>query len=144
MILSQINVGGPCKLNDNGSVIYFEDGVKLTTEVTLHDVGSDVGGPQDATKTDIVMKITGRPKSIWNATYRGVLLPAAYTNWTTAGGLLCGAANRAVSILGSDAHGYTFTRACLTKMPDVYLGLGAPQCSRHAPGARLINHQTID
>ena len=126
MILSQINVGGPCKLNDNGSVIYFEDGVKLTPQPNWRAIPSDVGGEQDDTLVDLVWKITGRPKAVWNSTYRAALLPDAFINWSTAGGLLCGASNRAVSILGSDAHGFTFTRACLTKMPDLYLGLGSP------------------
>jgi hypothetical protein len=126
MILSQINVGGPCKLNDNGQVIYFEDGVKITPTPTYRDIASDVGGAQDQTLVDLVYKITGRPKAVWSSGYRGSLLPDAYINWTTAGGLLCGSANRTVSVLGSDANGFTFTRGCLTKMPDLYLGLGNP------------------
>ena len=126
MILSQINVGGPCKLNDNGQVIYFEEGVKLTPQPVWRAIPSGVGGEHDDTLVDLVYKITGRPKAVWSAGYRGSLLPDAYINWSTAGAVLCGSANRAVSILGSDAHGFTFTRACLTKMPDLFLGLGSP------------------
>ena len=125
MILSQINVGGPCKLNDNGSVIYFDEGVKITPQPVWRAIPSSVGGEQDDTLVDLTYKITGRPKAVWNSTYRGALLPDGFINWSTAGGLLCGAANRSVSVLGSDAHGFTFTRACLTKMPEVFLGLGS-------------------
>lgn len=126
MLLNQITIGGPCKINDNGSVLYFEDGLKITPTPTYRGIPSDVAGEEDDTLVDLVYKITGRPKAVWNSTYRGVLLPNNYINWTTAGGLLCGLANRAVSVLGSDANGFTFTRACLTKMPDLFLGLGAP------------------
>src|SRR4051812_2678453 len=107
MILSQIDVGGPCKLNDNGVVLYFEDGVKITPTPSYRDIPSDVGGEQDMTLVDLVYKITGRPKAVWNSTYRGALLPDAFINWTTAGGLLCGSSNRTVTVLGSDAKGFT-------------------------------------
>lgn len=126
MILSQINVGGPCKLNDNGTILYFEDGVKITPTPTYRAIASDVAGEEDDTLVDLVYKITGRPKAVWSSGYRGALLPSAYTNWTTAGALLCGSANRTVTVLGSDAAGFTFTRGCLTKMPDLFLGLGQP------------------
>jgi len=126
MILTQINVGGPCKLSDNGTIIYFEDGLKITPTPTYRDVPSDVAGDHDQTLVDLVYKITGRPKAVWTSGYRAALLPTAYTNWTTAGGLCCGSANRSLIVLGADANGFTFTRGCLTKMPDLFLGLGNP------------------
>ena len=124
--LNSINVGGPCKINDNGTAIYFEDGVKLTPTPSWRKIPSDVGGDLDDVLVDLVWKITGRPKAVWNAAYRGALLPAAYTNWSVAGARLCGPANRTVSIIGSDSNGFDFQRACLTKMPGVFLGLGSP------------------
>lgn len=122
--LAQIDVGGPCKVSDGGQVIYFEDGVKIVPEAKYREIPSDVGGEQDGTLVDLVWKMSGKPKSVWTAGYRGVLLPDTLLNWTTSGGRVCGAANRSVSVIGSDSHGFTFTRMCLTKPPNVYGGLG--------------------
>ena len=122
--LGQIDVGGPCKISDNGVIIYFEGGVKLTPHPTWRASGTSVGGEHDDTLVDLYYTITGTPKAVWNATYQGALLPAAYTNWTVAGARLCGAANRTVSIIGSDGHGFDMVRGCLTKMPTVYAGVG--------------------
>lgn len=122
--LNQIDVGGPCKVNAAGSVIYFEEGVKITPQPKYRGVPSSVGGEHDDNLVDLVYKITGRPKAVWNATYQGALLPAAYTNWSTSGARMCGVSNQSLIVLGSDANGFTFTRACLTRMPSVFLGLG--------------------
>lgn len=119
-----IVVGGPCKINDNGNVIYFEDDVLLTPKPTYRAIPSAVGGEHDSTLVDLVWEITGRPSAVWNATYQSTLLPSAFTNWSVANGLMCGFANRPVTVLGSDSNGFTFTRACLTKMPELFLGLG--------------------
>jgi len=124
--LNSILVGGPCKLLDNGNAIYFEDGVKLTPHPTWRQIPSDVGGDLDDVLVDLVWKITGRPKSVWNAAYRASLLPDAYTNWPVSGARFCGPANRAVSIIGADSNGFDFPRACLTKMPTVFGGVGRP------------------
>lgn len=126
--LGQITIGGPCKLKDvaANAVVYFEEGVKITPTPTWRPIPSGVGGEHDDTLVDLVYKISGRPKAVWNATYRAALLPDAYLNWSTAGGLLCGLANREVDILGSDSNGFTFTRCALTKLPDLFLGLGQP------------------
>jgi hypothetical protein len=132
--LNQITVGGPCKVSVNGNNIYFEEGVKITPHPTWRAIPSGVGGEHDDTLVDLVFKISGRPKAVWGKAvanagfnYRDVLLPAAYTNWSTAGALMCGLTNaNTVAVLGSDANGFSFTRACLTKMPDLFLGLGQP------------------
>lgn len=122
--LGQIDVGGPCKISDNGVVIYFDDGVTIKPEPVWRAIPSAVGGEHDDVLVDLTYKIIGTPKSVWNASYRGALLPSAYTNWSAAGARMCGTANRAVNVLGTDSKGFNFTRACLTKMPDVFLGLG--------------------
>ena len=122
--LDHIDVGGPCKINDNGVIIYFEGGVKLTPHPTWRSSGTSVGGEHDDTLVDLFYTITGPPKAVWNANYRGALLPDAYTNWTVAGARLCGSANRTVSIIGSDAHGFDMVRCSLTKMPTVFGGVG--------------------
>lgn len=122
--LSSIDVGGPCKLSDNGSIIYFDAGVKITPQPVWRQIESAVAGQQDDVLVDLTYKITGTPRSVWNPTYQGVLLPAALTNWSNTGARLIGAVNRPVSILGVDSNGFDFTRAILTKMPDVNLGLG--------------------
>jgi hypothetical protein len=122
--LNSIDVGGPCKLSDNGSVIYFDGGVKITPQPVWRQIESAVAGQQDDVLVDLTYKITGTPRSVWNSTYQGVLLPAALTNWNTAGARLIGATNRPVNLIGTDANGFNFTRAILTKMPELNLGLG--------------------
>lgn len=122
--LSLITVGGPCKLTDNTNVIYFEDDVIIEPKPKFRVVPNNITGDQDDTIVDLMYSIRGKPKAIWNAAYQGVLLPSAYTNYTTAGARIIGAANRAVTLLGSDGDQYAFTRGALTKMPDLFLGLG--------------------
>lgn len=126
LALEMIDIGGPCKLSDNGVILYFDEGVRVTPEPVWRSTGTSVGGSHDDVLVDLVYKIAGRPKSVWTAAYRGALIPDAYVNWSTSGARLCGTANRAVSIIGSNAHGFDFTRCCLTKMATVYGGLGKP------------------
>lgn len=124
MNLSLINVGGPCKITDVSSVIYFEDDVQLIPNPVYRDVQNSISGAEDGTLVDMTWTIRGRPKAIWSSTYRDVLLPSAYRNFTAAGGRIIGAANRAVQIDGTDGERFVFHRAALTKMPDLFLGLG--------------------
>lgn len=122
--LDQIDIGGPCKITDNSQVIYFDGPVKITPQPTWRALPSAIGGEHDDVLVDLVYKITGTPKSIWTSGVRGILLPALLHSFTAAGARLVGTGNRAVTVNGSDANGFTFTRCQLTKMPDVYLGLG--------------------
>lgn len=122
--LSQIDVGGPCKITDDSKVIYFDGPVKITPQPVWRAIPSSVGGELDDVLVDLTYKITGTPKSVWTSDYRAILLPSALHSFTAAGARLIGAANRSVAIAGADAKGFTFTRAKLTKMPEVYLGLG--------------------
>lgn len=122
--LSLINVGGPCKITDGAAVIYTEGEVKLEPVPTWRQIPSSLGGEQDAVLTDLVWKVSFTPKPIWDATTRGVLLPSAYYNFTATGARLIGAANRAVTIQGADGEQYVLTRAIVSKMPELYLGLG--------------------
>jgi hypothetical protein len=122
--LDKIDIGGPCKLSDNGTIIYFEDGVKISPEPVWRAVASSVAGEQDDTLVDLVYKITGRPKSVWSAPYRASLLPDALLNFTASGGLVCGSANRSLIITSTNAKGFTFTRGALTKPPGLFLGVG--------------------
>jgi hypothetical protein len=41
--LGQIDVGGPCKISDNGVVIYFADGVTIKPEPVWRAISSAVG-----------------------------------------------------------------------------------------------------
>jgi len=122
--LDQITVGGPCKITDNSQVIYFDGPVKITPQPVWRAIPSAIGGEHDDVLVDLTYKITGTPKSVWTSGVRGILLPAALHSFSAAGARIIGAANRAVTVNGSDAQGFTFTRAVLTKMPDVYMGLG--------------------
>ena len=124
--LDKIDIGGPCKLSDNGTILYFEDGVKITPEPVWRQVASSLGGDQDDVLVDLTYKITGRPKSVWTSGYRGALLPDTLTNFTATGGRVCGSANRPLIITATDAHGFSFTRGALTKMPGLFLGVGNP------------------
>ena len=121
---SQITVGGPCKINDNGTVIYSEGNVTLTPKPVYRDVPNSLTTKEDQIMTGLTYEIDFTPKSIWNAAYRASLLPAAYTNFATGGARIIGAANRAVTIIGQDGEQWVFTRAALTKMPNIYFGLG--------------------
>lgn len=122
---SLIVVGGPCKITDGSQVIYFEDDVIIEPKPSYRVVPNNVTGDQDDTVVDLVYSIRGKPKSSWIAGYRTALLPSALYNYTTAGARIIGAANRAVTVLGADGDQYAFTRAAVTKMPELFLGLGA-------------------
>jgi hypothetical protein len=131
--LDKIDIGGPCKVVDATVSIYFEEGVKLTPQPKYRGIASSVAGEGDGVLTDLVWTITGRPKAIWTAAYRKVLLPNAtdgsavdYFNWACSGQRLCGSANRAVSIVGSDSNGFDMVRCCLTKPANVFGGVGKP------------------
>ncbi len=124
MDLSLINIGGPCKITDVSQVIYSEGDVQLVPNPVYRGIASSVGGVMDDVLVGLTWTIRFTPKSIWSAGYRASLLPDALTNWTTSGARIIGAANRAVTILGADGEQFIFNRAALTKMPEVYLGLG--------------------
>jgi len=124
LALDQITIGGPCKITDGTNVIYFEDAVKLTPQPVWRGIPSNVAGEQDDVLTDLVWKITGRPKSVWTSAYRTALLPSALTNFSTTGTPLLGTSNAALTVTGADSTGFTFTRAALTKMPNLFFGLG--------------------
>lgn len=124
MDTSLITIGGPCKITDNGTVIYFEDDVQLIPNPVYRDVQNSITGAEDGVLVDMTWSIRGRPMAIWDASYRGALLPSTYYNFTAAGGRIIGAANRTVQVDGSDGERYVFHRAALTKMPDLFLGLG--------------------
>lgn len=126
MDLSLITIGGPCKITDVASVIYFEDDVQLIPNPVYRDIENSISGAEDATLVDMTWTIRGRPMAVWNSTYRDVLLPSTYRNFTAAGGRIIGATNRAVQIDGTDGERYVFHRAALTKMPDLFCGLGNP------------------
>ncbi len=119
-----IVVGGPCKITDGAAVFYTEGDVQLEPVPTWRALPSSVAGEEDSTLVDLHYKVTFQPKAIWNSTMRGVLLPDAMTNFTITGARLIGGANRSVVVQGSDGEQYTLTRAIITKMPDLYLGLG--------------------
>jgi hypothetical protein len=121
---SQITVGGPCKINDNGTVIYSEGNVTLTPKPKYRDVPSSLTTKDDQILIDLQYEIDFTPKSIWTAAYRSALLPSAYTNFTAGGARIIGAANRPVTITAQDGEQWVATRAALTKMPNVYFGLG--------------------
>jgi len=122
---SQITVGGPCKITDPlGNVIYSEGNVTLTPKPKYRDVPSSLTAKDDQILIDLQYEIDFTPKSIWNASYRGSLLPAAFTNFTASGARMIGAVNAPMTILAQDGEQWIATRACLTKMPNVYFGLG--------------------
>lgn len=126
MDLSQITIGGPCKVTDAGTVLYFEDDVVLTPNPVYRDVENQLTGMEDGTLVDLTWTLSGRPMAIWDSNYRGALLPAAYLDFTAGGGRIIGAVNRAVQIDGADGERYILHRAGLTQMPELYLGLGLP------------------
>ncbi len=121
---SAITIGGPCKITDGSAVFYTEGDATLEPQPTYREVPSATAGEQDALPVDLHWKLSFQPKAIWNSTLRAVLLPTALHGWSTSGAVLIGAANRAVTVLGSDGEQFAITRGILTKMPDLYLGLG--------------------
>lgn len=118
--------GGPGKITDVDGVIHVEGPIVVTPKPVYRDNMSAVGGKGPKVLVDLTVEIAFTPMPVWNSTYRGVLFPTAFYNFTAIGGRMVGTSNRAVSIQGTDAQGFTFTRARLTKMPDIYLGLGKP------------------
>lgn len=125
MDTSLINIGGPCKVTIAGStVIYFEDDVQLIPNPVYRDVMNSLTGAEDATLVDMTWSIRGRPSAVWNSTYRTALLPTSYLNLTVGGTRIVGASNTALQIDGSDGERFVFHRAGLTKLPDLFLGLG--------------------
>jgi len=121
---SKITVGGPCKITDVSQVIYTEGNVTITPKPVYRDIPSSLTTKDDQILIGLTYEIDYTPKSIWSAGYRSSLLPSAYTNFSTGGARIIGAANRAVTILGADGEQHVFTRAALTKMPNVFFGLG--------------------
>jgi hypothetical protein len=126
MDLSLITIGGPCKLTDVDKVIYFEGDVTLTPNPVYRAVENSLTDSEDGTLVDMTWTISGVPVAVWNSDYRAALLPATYRNFTVGGGRIIGATNRAVQIDGADGERYVFHRAALTRMPDLFLGLGSP------------------
>jgi hypothetical protein len=121
---SQITIGGPCKITDGSAVFYTEGPAVLTPQMNWRDRPASLDPKQDATLVDLTWKLTFTPMSVYNSTLRGVLVPTTYTNWTVSGQRIIGAANRTVTILGADGEEYALTRAKITKLPEMYLGLG--------------------
>lgn len=121
---SKITVGGPCKITDVSTVIYTEGNVTITPKPVYRDIPSSLTTKDDQILVSLTYEIDFTPKSIWNSGYRAALLPSAYTNFSTGGARMIGAANRAVTVLGSDGEQHVFTRAALSKMPNVFFGLG--------------------
>lgn len=121
---AQITVGGPCKIVDVATIIYSEGNVTITPKPVYRDIPSSLTTKDDQVLVGLTYEIDFTPKSIWDATRRAALLPAAYTNFATGGGRIIGAANRAVTVIGADGEQHLFTRAALTKMPNVFFGLG--------------------
>lgn len=121
---SQITIGGPCKITDGSAVFYTEGPAVLTPQMKWRDRPASLDPKQDATLVDLTWKLTFTPMSVYNSTVRGTLVPATYTNWNVSGARIIGAANRTVTILGADGEQYILTRAKITKLPEMYLGLG--------------------
>lgn len=121
---SKITIGGPCKITDVSQVIYSEGNVTITPKPVYRDIPSSLTTKDDQILVSLTYEIDFTPKSIWSSGYRSSLLPSAYTNFSTGGTRLIGAANRAVTIVGADGEQHVFTRAALTKMPNVFFGLG--------------------
>lgn len=121
---SQITIGGPCKITDGSAVFYTEGPAVLTPQMNWRDRPASLDPKQDATLVDLTWKLSFTPMSVYNATLRGVLVPTTYTNWSTSGARIIGAANRTVTILGADGEQYVLTRSKITKLPDMYFGLG--------------------
>lgn len=126
MDTSLIVIGGPCKITDVAQEIFFEGDVVLTPNPVYRDVENSLTQSEDGTLVDMTWTISGRPLAVWSSGIRASLIPSAYTNFTVGGGRIIGAANRAVQIDGADGERYVFHRAALTKMPELFLGLGSP------------------
>lgn len=126
MDTSLIVIGGPCKLTDVAQVIYFEGDVTLTPNPVYRAVENSLTESEDGTLVDMTWTISGVPMAVWSSGVRASLLPTAYTNFTVGGSRIIGASNRAVQIDGADGERYVFHRCALTKMPELFLGLGAP------------------
>lgn len=127
--LTKIVIGGPCKVTDGATVFYTEGDARLEAQPVWRNIPAALAGEEDSVLVDLTWKLTFVPKSYYN--YNPVLIPATapnynYVNWTVSGGRIFGTVpgNRQVTLLGSDGQQYQFTRAILTRMPDVYLGLG--------------------
>ena len=122
---SLITIGGPCKITlGGGAVLYFESDVQIAPHPVYRDVANSLTNAEDGTLVDLTWTIKGTPVSVYNSSYRAALLPTAYTNLTAGGGRIAGAANTSLQIDGSDGERYVFHRVGLTKMPDLFLGLG--------------------
>lgn len=121
---SKITVGGPCKITDVATVIYTEGNVTITPKPVYREIPSSLTSKEDQILIGLTYEVDFTPKSIWSSGYRAALIPSALTNFSVGGSRLIGAANRAVTILGSDGEQHAFTRMALTKMSNVYLGLG--------------------
>src|SRR5579859_7286425 len=122
--LSQIVIGGPCKITDGSAVFYTEGAAVLTPVMTWRDRPASLDPKQDATLVDLMWKLTFTPMSVFNTTLASVLVSTAITNWTVSGVRLIGAANRTVTVLGADGEKYVLTRAIISKPPEIYFGLG--------------------
>jgi hypothetical protein len=122
---AQITVGGPCKITDAlGNVIYTEGNVTLTPKPKYRDVGSSLTTKDDQTLVGLVWEIDFIPKSIWTVGYRASLIPTTYVNFLYGGTRIIGAVQSAMTILATDGEGWAITRGALTKMPNIYHGLG--------------------
>ena len=140
---SKITVGGPCKITDVSQVIYTEGNVTIAPKPVYRDIPSSLTTKDDQILIGLTYEIDYTPKSIWDSGTRGVLVPAALTNFTAGGARLIGAANRAVTILGADGEQHVFTRAALTKMPNVFFGLGKSVYSAAQHTAFLGNGKAL-
>ena len=140
---SKITVGGPCKITDVATVIYTEGNVTITPKPVYRDIQSSLTTKDDQILIGLSYEIDYTPKSIWTSGYRAVLLPPALTNFTVGGARLIGAANRAVTILGSDGEQHVFTRAIATKMPNAFFGLGKSVYSSAQHTAFLGNGKAL-
>lgn len=122
---SQITLGGPCKILDPlGNVLYSEGPVSITPKPKYRDLVSSSSSRDDQVLVDLHYEVDFTPGSIWSAAYRASLLPAAYTNFSAGGLRMIGNANAAMTVIAQDGEQWVFTRACLTKMPNVFFGLG--------------------
>lgn len=125
--LSDIIVGGPCKLTDPSSTnaFHFEDDVIISPKPVWRAIKSAIAGDgDDQILVDLTYEITGTPKAVWTSDARATLLPSTLHSFTAKGASLIGASSRSVSLVGADGNGFTFVRAILTQMPEVNFGLG--------------------
>lgn len=123
--LTLINVGGPCKLTLGSTVIYTEGNVQLEPTFNNRAIPSAVTGDHDDVTVDLTWKIRFTPKSVWSSDYRAALIPSAYYSATLAGTRLIGATTKNLTVTGSDGEQFIFARAAITRLPELYLGLGA-------------------